>query len=172
MVKKFQLLLLDANIVIELFRLGIWDKFLEHCDVHLSRTIAEIEVCFFVDEYGDQQPIDLSSYIQDDRITIFDASIAQLQALEVPFKCKPMYIERFDPGEAEALAFMVDSTAEYMLCSADSIVFKSLGFLGREDQALSLERILAQIGLSRTLTWQFRDDAREKWLREGFMDSL
>ncbi len=39
--KKFRLLLLDANIVIELFGQGIWDRVIDLCDIHLARTVAE-----------------------------------------------------------------------------------------------------------------------------------
>ncbi len=39
--KKFRLLLLDAGIVIEVFRLGKWDQLLDACDIYLARTITE-----------------------------------------------------------------------------------------------------------------------------------
>ncbi len=38
--KTFNLLLLDANVVIELFRKGLRDKLLTFCDVHLARTVV------------------------------------------------------------------------------------------------------------------------------------
>jgi hypothetical protein len=44
--KKFQFLLLDAGPIIKLFELKIWDKFIERCDVNISRTVAEEEVVF------------------------------------------------------------------------------------------------------------------------------
>jgi len=48
----------------------------------------------------------------------------------------PTYLERFDPGERESLAHLVTSADEYMICSADSIVFKVLGFLDRGEQGI------------------------------------
>lgn len=170
MVKKFQLLLLDANIVIELFRLGIWDAFLERCDVHLSRTIAEVEVRCFKDEAGAWQDIDLSPYITAGHITVFDVSRSQMSSLQAPFP--PNYLERFDAGELEALAYLMSSEAEYSICSADSIVCKSLGFLGKGERAFSLEGILSAIGLSRRLDIQFCEPARDRWVRQGFVDGL
>ena len=38
MAKKFSLLLPDANVVIHLFKLGIWERLIERCDVHPART--------------------------------------------------------------------------------------------------------------------------------------
>ena len=40
--KKFRLLLLDANVVIELFRHGIWARVIETCEVYLSRTVVPV----------------------------------------------------------------------------------------------------------------------------------
>jgi hypothetical protein len=45
--KKFQFLLLDAGPIIKLFELGLWDKFIEKCDVTIPRTIVEDETVFF-----------------------------------------------------------------------------------------------------------------------------
>ena len=61
--KKIRLLLLDTNVVIYLFELGIWDKFVESCDVHMEKTI--IEQCkYYEDDNGDKKPIDLSAYVK------------------------------------------------------------------------------------------------------------
>jgi hypothetical protein len=38
--KKFSFLLLDANIVIELFRLGLWEKITDICDIHIAETVV------------------------------------------------------------------------------------------------------------------------------------
>jgi hypothetical protein len=37
--KRLSFLLLDANIVIHLFKLGIWERLIELCDIHLARTV-------------------------------------------------------------------------------------------------------------------------------------
>ncbi|MBN1555547.1 MAG: hypothetical protein JXA11_12450 [Phycisphaerae bacterium] len=170
MTKKFRLLLLDANIVIKLFQLGIWEQILSHCDVHLSRTIASRESKFYCDEDGVQYDIDLTIYEQNNQINVFDVSLSQDAELTKHFDIT--YLERFDPGEREALAHLVTSKEQYVICSADSIVFKVLGYLSRAEQGISLEEILQRIGLRRDLTWQFSKNFREKYTKEGFVDSL
>jgi len=170
MAKKFQLLLLDANIIIELFYQGIWDRLLESCDVHLSRTIADVEAHFYLDDQEEKHDFDLSKYEESGAITVFDVSLAQDAELTKHFGLA--YLERFDPGEREALAHLVTSSESYIICSADSIVFKVLGFLNRSEQGISLEEILQQTGLGRQMSWKFSKAFREKYTQDGFVDHL
>lgn len=67
---KFSLLPLDANVIIQLFEFGIWDQFLDRCEVHVSKTIVRNEVLFYEDSNGEQQAINLSRYA--DRMTVHD----------------------------------------------------------------------------------------------------
>ena len=170
MAKKFRLLLLDANIVIKLFAMGLWDRLLEHCDVHLSRTIATVEAHFFEDDEGQRHDFDLSGYETSGAITVFDVTLAQNAELTKHFDAA--YLERFDPGEREALAHLVTSSEQYVICSADSIVFKVLGFLQRGEQGISLEEILQKTGFARQMEWQFTKAFREKYTQDGFRDKL
>ncbi len=41
--RKLRFLLLDANVIIQLFELGLWKNLIESCEVLLARTVAEIE---------------------------------------------------------------------------------------------------------------------------------
>jgi hypothetical protein len=168
--KRFRLLLLDANIVIELFRQGIWDRVVEVCGVHLSRTVAEIEAHFYEDEDGEKQYFDLAPDAQAGRITVFDMLPSDLEEFRSCFD--PSYFERLDAGEAESLAFLLNSGDPCLICSADSIVYKVLGNLDRAEQGISLEEVLQQTGLGRSLAWQFTKGFRETWTRKGFQEGL
>ncbi|MFO8012169.1 MAG: hypothetical protein R6X20_02575 [Phycisphaerae bacterium] len=168
--KKFHLLLLDANIVIELFRQGIWDRVVEVCDVHLSRTVAENEAHFYEDDTGERQDFDLAPDAKAGRITVFDVRLSELAAFRSRFD--PSYFERLDAGEAESLAFLLDSGDPCLICSADSIVYKVIGNLDRAGQGISLEEVLQRTGLGRGLAWQFTKGFRETWTRKGFQEGL
>lgn len=76
--KRFRWLLLDANVVIELFRQGIWDRVVGLCDISLSRTVAEQEAHFFEDDEGERRDFDLRPYAEDGRIRVFDVSTSEL----------------------------------------------------------------------------------------------
>jgi len=167
--KKLRLLLLDANIVIELFELGLWDKVLEHCEVALSRTVASREASFYVKD-GEQFGIDLAPYEKSAQIRVVEAELAMLRAFRQQFK--PNYLERLDPGEAESLAFLCDSHEPWIICSSDSIVFRVLGLLRRDEQGISLEEILQRIGLGRRLGRQYSAQFREHWTRLGRQDRI
>ncbi len=167
--KRLRLLLLDANVVIKLQEQRLWDKVAELCDVHLARTVLD-EAHFYEDEHGVRQDFDLAPYEGDGRIKVFDVAASQLQALRGSFD--PSYAERLDPGELESLALLLSSGETFVICSADSIVFKTLGNTGRGEQGISLEEVLSTIGMGRKLPSQFSKKFRERWTAEGSKDQM
>jgi hypothetical protein len=168
--KKFKLLLLDANVVIELFRLGIWDEVIERCDVHLARTVAEDEAHFFAADDGQRHDFDLQPYINTNRITVFDVTVGEAAAFRNQFD--PVYFERLDPGETESLVHFLGLAGECWICSADKIVYRIIGGLDRGEQGVSLEEVLQQTGLGRGLLVQFTKEFRVKWTRKGFEEHM
>jgi len=169
MAKKFRLLLLDANVVIELFRQGIWDSILECCDIHLARSILR-EAHFYKDDDGCRHDFDLRPYEASGEITVFDVSLSQTGAFAAEFDVS--YTERFDPGETESLVHVFGMRESCLICSADSIVYKVLGNSGRSEQGVSLQELLRQTGMNRDLQWPFTEAFRKKWTDIGFRDGL
>lgn len=163
--KKFRLLLLDANVVIYLFEIGLWDELVERCEVLLSRIVAEREAQFFEKDDGEKVYFDLQSYIADNRVTVIDASVADIKAFRDLFD--PVYLPRLDDGESESLAYLIKSPDKCLICSADAIVFRVLALLNRIEQGLSLEEILGEIGLNRSVPWGFSKQFREHWTKRG-----
>jgi len=163
--KKFRLLLLDANVVIYLFEIALWDKLVERCAVLLSRIVAEREAQFFEKDDGEKVYFDLQPYIADNRISVIDASVADIKAFRDLFD--PVYLSRLEDGESESLAYLIQSPERCLICSADAIVFRVLGLLDRTEQGLSLEEILGPIGLGRPTPWEFSKEYRERWTKVG-----
>ena len=166
--KKLRFLLLDANVVIELFELRLWPQIIERCEVLLAETVVnEARYC----EAGEEQRrIDVSQDIQENRVTVVQVETSAIEAFRGQFD--PTYFERIDPGEAESLAYMLLSKDPCFLCSSDAIVFRILGRLNRGEQGLSLEEALDRIGLSRALPSQFRKEARDRWTKQGEQDMI
>jgi hypothetical protein len=168
---KLQLLILDAGIVIHLHELGIWDRVLAQCDVHLSRIVAEKEVLF---EPGDEgkygKDISLASDIQNGKVHVFDVAVSDVKRFEGQFD--PLYLGDMDAGETESLAYMMQVSQDHLISSADHIVYKVLGNLGRGDQGISLEEILQKIGLGRAVDWPYTKKFREKNTKQGQEDSV
>lgn len=168
--KRLSLLLLDANVVIHLFELGLWDKVIEHCDVHLARTVADDECRFYEDDDGQRTDIDLSLDVSARRVTIVEMQQADMNVFLSQFD--PVYLEKLDPGEAESLAYLLKTSEETLFCSADKIVFRVLGNLTRSHQGISLEEVLNRIGHSRRLKTQYSKKYREDWSNKGFGEGL
>ena len=123
--KKFRLLLLDANVVIVLCKLGLWDRVLEKCEILLARTVFESEAVFYEDEEEQKVYLNLEEDYKQGKLQVVDVPIVQVAAFLALFK--PLYLGELDPGEAESLAYLVNATEPHFLCSADKIVYRVLG---------------------------------------------
>ena len=167
--KKFKLLLLDANVVIEISRHGIWGQITSQCEIHLACTVID-ESQFYEDDKGNRHYLDLTPQINSKTITVFDLTTSQIDGFRNKFD--PIYFEKLDTGETESLAYLLDKSDECQICSADKIVYRILGNLQRSEQGVSLEEVLAQIGLGRKLSREFTREYREEWTKKGFQEKL
>ncbi len=170
MKKKSRSLLLDANVVIELFKQGIWEGVVQAYDIRLSQTVAEVEAHFFVTDEGERCDFAVADYAEQGLIEIFEVAVAELIAFRQRFD--PSYADRLDPGETESLIYLLDSNEKLVICSADKIVYRVLGNLRMSERGLSLEEVLAAAGLGRDLPYQFTKAYREKWRSKGFEDGM
>jgi hypothetical protein len=166
--KKFQFLLLDAGPIIKLFELGLWEDFIDKCDVTLCRTVAQ------QGKWASQEDqdicIDLETYERANRIRILDVELPVVKAFYERFDLS--YRTELHPGEKETLAFLHSSSEPWLLCTADAAVFKTLGVLGRSAQGISLQEALAQLGLGRNLEWKYSERFRQKYTALGQADSI
>jgi hypothetical protein len=164
-----KLLILDANEVIYLHEMGLWQAVLSRCEVHLARTVAEDEAKFYRGREADEV-IDLSEDVTQGRVRVFERTVTELRGFTNLFD--PNYVASLDPGEAESLAYLVQSTETYLISSGDAIVFRVPGLLNRSDQGISLEEVLQQVGLGRSVARQYTKQFRERYAREGAQDAL
>jgi hypothetical protein len=167
--KKLTFLLLDANVVIFLFKVGIWDALVAECDIRLARTVMR-EAHFYEDDRGARVDFDLAPYERDGRIAVFEVPLPEITAFREDFDAS--YLERLDPGETESLACLTKASTESQLCSGDSIVFRVLGNLDRGERGVSLEEVLRTLGRSRALPRQFTKAFREQWTARGVEERL
>ncbi|MEO7716837.1 MAG: hypothetical protein ABIY70_11575 [Capsulimonas sp.] len=164
---KFRLLLLDANVIFYLFSHGLWDAVLKVCDVHLSAIVKD-ECQYYEDDEGVRHNIDWSKYAG--RITLHDVTLDQVSALRS--KVGATILERLDAGEEELLALLDHSFDDFKICSGDTIVFRTLPVLGRSEQGISLEEVLAGCGLPATVPPHYTRKTREDQTRRGFQDTI
>jgi len=166
---KSRLVLLDANVVIGLFELKLWDTLIARYDVVIAETC--VSEAFFYEDGEQQIDIDLAAYIADKRITTVTVDLGALQTFANRFE--PNYLEKLDPGELESLAHLLateNPAAPCQICSGDRIVYRVLGNLGKGELGVSLEELLAAIGrtvkVGRMFTKAFREEATDQGFKE------
>jgi len=165
--KLFPFLLIDAGPIIKLFSLGIWDDFIKYCNVSISRIIADDQALYTEDG---KKHIDLNPYEEQELIKIIDVKPSVVKTFYDEFDL--LYQADIHPGEKETLAFLYNSSENWLVCAADGAVFRVLGFLSKAEQGISLEEVLEKIGLSRKLEWKYTKKFREKYTRIGQIDSI
>jgi hypothetical protein len=166
--KKFQFLLLDAGPIIKLFELNLWDTFIEKCNVTISRTVAN-QAKFARRDFTDVR-IDLNPYEEKDSINIIEVELPVVQKFYKKFN--QSYQPIIHNGEKETLAFLCNSSDNWLVCAADAAVFRVLGFLGKSECGISLEEILKQTGMSQSLEWEFTKKFREQYTHKGQIDAI
>jgi hypothetical protein len=98
--KRFQCLVLDANIIILLFQHGLWNEVVKRCELILSETVIE-EADFFVDSKGVEHRIDLQPDIQAGRIRVVAIMATEVATFRAQFD--PVYVQKLDDGKRSPL---------------------------------------------------------------------
>lgn len=164
---RSRLILLDANVVIQLFQLGIWEQITARCEVVLAQTVID-EVQFYDTDAG-REYVDWEHWKAACSMKIESVPPADIQAYCSKFG--PGYYEKLDPGEAEALT-LLSRDRDSKICSADKIVWRVLGNTNATDRGISLEEVLTMSGLTKPLPQRFTKTFREKWCREGSIEGF
>jgi len=162
---KPPLVLLDANIVIEVHELNVWQPLITSFDVAVPSVVVRQEAKYFVVR-GQHNSIKLSSYIAQGEITELQAGIAEIADLMDQFD--PLFSESIDPGEQEALALMLANRCpDHRFCSADARPLQALAMLDMSDRGVSLEELLKRMGRSQKLEDHFTQAYLDRQIKEG-----
>jgi len=167
--KSESLLLFDANVIIHLFKLHIWETVIARRDVCLGGIVVS-EAHFYETDEGERIDFDLSDYVNAGQVQRFDVLVSETQTFCAKFT--PLFSDQIHAGELELLVRLSENPSEYHLCSSDAIVFRVLGALDLSEKGLSLEEVLSQTGLGRALPHQFSRKFRERWTQKGFQEGL
>lgn len=164
---RLQFLLLDANVVITLLEIGLWDAFLKNNDVFVSQTIID-EVKYYVNKEEQTVAVDWQAY--EKQFSAYDTELHELEALCKKFT--PDFAERLDAGELSALAFLTNKSDHLMFCSGDKMAIKALVLLEHEDRAISLEAALKENGLTAKLPHACSDRFMKLCIKEAKLDRI
>jgi hypothetical protein len=116
--KKPDLVILDANVVIDAHKENYWNSLIEGHKIHLPATVIRDEVQYFDAGNNNKKGIQLKPLIDKGFIFEIAATIddeKQLQCL-----VKAQFLLAFDPGEREALALLkAQRYKNFFFCTGD-----------------------------------------------------
>jgi hypothetical protein len=149
--------LLDANIIIEAYRLGIWEKLIKNCEISVSSIVARDEALFWSKKVGGiPEPINLGKLISEGKIKEFTASADEVAAFLNKFDS--VYVQGLHDGENEALALIMHSKIiDTLYCSADATAIQALAMIGHSDLGISMEALMQKSGITKRLRKHYTD---------------
>lgn len=162
------LIILDANVIIELFRQNIFEALIGRYKIKLPTTIKN-ECKYYEDLSGVEIQIDWAIYLSTNKVEEISADGIEYGKLAKLFK--EDFYRGIDPGELEALAIINASDEENLFfCSGDLPSLKAMGVLGKGNQAISLEKLLLNIGIQKTLKQHFSEKRKNQEIGKAFSE--
>lgn len=162
---KPKLLLLDANVVIECYRVSVWDHLLEVADIVVPSIIAHDEA-FYSQNGKIVTPINLPLLIKQNKIQEMTAGIDDFIFVKETLNKFPL--TELHDGEIEALAIMQsEQLDEYRFSSGDKTAIHAMCVLGLSECGISLEDILKEYGLQKKLEWEFTQEYFKQHVDQG-----
>jgi hypothetical protein len=132
-----KLLLLDADVVIDLHTLGLFDRINKGFEIHITKTVLD-EASYFKSG-GARTKIDIRN-----RITVIEnVAVEHLQTVRKEAMEARLGI---DPGEMEAIACLMQEDEGLIFCTCDQAAIKLLAFMNLEEKSVSMEKALRTTG--------------------------
>lgn len=141
-----KLWLLDADVIIDLLSLDVFDKLTNLHEINASSTVIN-EVKFFRKQ-GIRTPISFrADYADTGRINEVSADAAEIA--QILAKLPPNRRDVIHAGELESLAVLARNS-NLVFCSCDAATIRVLPFLDLSERGISVENLLKASGLSRS----------------------
>ncbi|MBT0663127.1 hypothetical protein KI809_02335 [Geobacter pelophilus] len=163
-----KLWLLDADVIIKLLEIDVFDRLVAMHDLHVASTVVD-EVKYYR-RAGRKFQVDFrQQYITTGLVTETLATAEEMQ--EVLRRLPLLRQQGVHAGEIESLAVLVRQE-DLTLCTFDAAAIRTLPFLDVTERAVSAERLLRTSGL--TLSPGFKLDPRlsEEYFRSNVDQGL
>jgi len=157
------LLLLDADVIIDLHKLSVWKHVIKNHNIYIPSIILHKELYYYEDERGTPHPIDL---IKEIGVTINELSCSaeELLSFKEQFDC--VFQEELHDGEKEAL-ILLKKQEDLLFCTCDHAAIKALALLDLSTQGISFENLLKKSGINKKLEFKHAQKRFKKYLDEG-----
>jgi len=132
-----RLLLLDADVVIDLHSLGLFEKICRAYDVYVTQEVYE-EATYFK-KGGSKKTINIADKV----VVIKNVDLEDLGKVEKEAKEARLVI---DPGESTSIAYINQTEERMTFCSCDKAAIKLISYMELEQKSISLEKALRSAG--------------------------
>jgi len=157
------IVLLDADVIIDLHRFGIWEQITKQNQINISSIILRQEAYFFEDEHGKRHNINL---LRDTGIKFHEVSIDANSIREFLKQFDRNIQEELHPGELEALSIIQKDKSLYF-CTSDKVAIRVIALIGSSSQGVSFEELLKKSGITKKLEYKHTNTYFKKYLGEG-----
>ena len=131
-----RLLLLDADVIIDLHTLGLFGKISKAYNICLTRDVFE-EARYYKKD-GTKIDIDIKNVV-----IIKNVDLESLRKVQREVKEARLGI---DPGESTSIAYINQTEGRMTFCSCDKAAIKLISYMELEQKTISLEKALRDIG--------------------------
>jgi hypothetical protein len=131
-----KLLLLDADVIIDLHTLGLFGKISNAYDISLTPEVFE-EARYYKKD-GAKFDINFKDVTIINNVDLESLKIVQREAKEARLV--------IDPGEAASIAYLIQTEEEIIFCSCDQAAIKLISYMELEQKTISLEKTLRSAG--------------------------
>ncbi|MEW6068055.1 MAG: hypothetical protein AB1610_07185 [Nitrospirota bacterium] len=157
------LLLLDADVIIDLHRLGAWKHIVRSHQIHIPSIILHKEAYYYEDDSGTRHSINLKKEIGL-TITELSCSVEEMALFKEQFDL--VFQEELHDGEKEAL-ILLQKQEGLLLCTCDHAAIKAMALLDLSDRGISFESLLKKSGINKKLDYKHTEKRFKKCLSEG-----
>ena len=133
-----KLLLLDADVIIDLHTLGLFEKIKKAYDICLTRNVFEEA------RYYRKDGLEIDIDIKDVTIIIENIDLESLRKVHREAKEARLGI---DPGESTSIAYLTQTEEEITFCTCDQAAIKLISYMELERKSISLEKALQKLDI-------------------------
>ena len=131
-----KLLLLDADVIIDLHALGLFGKINKAYDICLTRNVFE-EARYYKKD-GAKIDIDIKGATIIENVDLESLRKVQREAKEARLG--------IDPGESTSIAYLIQTDEQITFCSCDKAAIMLISHMELEQKSISLEKTLRNAG--------------------------
>lgn len=153
-----KLLLLDADVLIDLHSLDLFDKICKSYSIHVTEEVRD-EAKYYKKK-GGKFPITLGRKVT----VVKDVLVEHLASVESEASEARLAI---DPGEAISIAYLLQDEDPIALCTCDKAAIKLISYMELEEKSVSLEKALKDSGQNPKLYPRHLESKFKKNISEG-----